>query len=113
MGGKMVDISTRDGVADAYLSGFRERNGSRPGVLSIMDAFGLRPRIEEMVDRIAARGFVVLAPNVLYRAGRAPIMQMPDLEDPAQRDPFFARLRPAMAELTPERITPRAAWPRA
>jgi carboxymethylenebutenolidase len=29
---------------------------------------------------------------------------MPDLEDPAQRDPFFARLRPAMAELTPERI---------
>jgi len=31
-------------------------------------------------------------------------MEMPDLEDPAQRDPFFARLRPAMAELTPERI---------
>ena len=67
-----------------------------------MDAFGLRPRIEEMVDRIAARGFVTLAPNVLYRAGAAP--EMPDLEDPAQRDPFFARLRPAMAELTPERI---------
>jgi carboxymethylenebutenolidase len=31
-------------------------------------------------------------------------MEVPDLEDPAQRDPFFARLRPAMAELTPERI---------
>ncbi len=73
-------------------------------MLLIMDAFGLRPRIEEMADRIAAHGFVVLAPNVLYRAGRAPIMKMPDLEDPAQRDPFFARLRPAMAELTPERI---------
>ncbi len=70
----------------------------------IMDAFGLRPRIEGMVDRIAARGFVVLAPNVLYRAGRVSNMEMPDLEDPAQRDPFFARLRPAMAELTPERI---------
>jgi carboxymethylenebutenolidase len=73
-------------------------------VLFIMDAFGLRPRIEEMVDRIAARGFVVLAPNVLYRAGPAPNMGMPDLEDPTQRDPFFARLRPAMAQLTPERI---------
>jgi carboxymethylenebutenolidase len=104
MSGKTVDISTQDGVADAYLSEPPEQSGSLPGVLFIMDAFGLRPRIEEMVDRIAAHGFVVLAPNVLYRAGRAPIMKMPDLEDPAQRDPFFARLRPAMAELTPERI---------
>ena len=101
MKGETVDISTHDGVADAYLSRPPGQDGSHPGVLFIMDAFGLR-RIEEMVDRIAARGFVVLAPNVLYRAGRA--REMPDLEDPAQRDPFFARLRPAMAELTPERI---------
>ncbi|MGO9487444.1 MAG: dienelactone hydrolase family protein [Solirubrobacteraceae bacterium] len=104
MSGRTVEIGTSDGVADAYLSEPDERDGSLPGVLFIMDAFGLRPRIEEMVDRIAAHGFVVLAPNVLFRAGRAPIMEMPDLEDPAQRDPFFARLGPAMAELTPERI---------
>ena len=104
MKGETVDISTPDGVADAYLSRPSGQDGSHRGVLFIMDAFGLRPRIEEMVDRIAARGFVVLAPNVLYRAGRASEMEMPDLEDPAQRDPFFARLRPAMAELTPERI---------
>ncbi len=102
MKGEMVDISTQDGVADAYLSRPPGQDASHPGVLFIMDAFGLRPRIEETVDHIAARGFVVLAPNVLYRAGPAP--EMPDLEDPAQRDPFFARLRPAMAELTPERI---------
>lgn len=104
MNGDTVEISTQDGVADAYLSRPAEQDGSHPGVLFLMDAFGLRPRIEEMADRIAARGFVVLAPNVLYRAGRASNMQMPDLQDPAQRDPFFARLRPAMAELTPERI---------
>jgi carboxymethylenebutenolidase len=104
MNGETVDISTRDGVADAYLSRPAGQNGSRPGVLFIMDAFGLRPRIEEMADRIAARGFVVLAPNVLYRSGRASHAEIPDLEDPAQRDPFFARLGPAMAELTPERI---------
>ena len=102
MTGEAVEISTRDGVADAYISRPPGQDASHPGVLFIMDAFGLRPRIEEMADRIAARGFVVLAPNVLYRAGPAP--EMPDLEDPAQRDPFFARLRPAMAELTPERI---------
>ena len=105
MKGETVDISTQDGVADAYLSRPPGEDGDHPGVLFIMDAFGLRPRIEEMVDRIAARGFVVLAPNVLYRAGRASNEGIPDLEDPAQRDPFFARLRPAMEELTPDRIT--------
>src|ERR1700721_815369 len=104
MRGEMVDIGTQDGVADAYLSRPGGQDGSHPGVLFLMDAFGLRPRIEEMVDRIAARGFVVLAPNVLYRPGRASNMGMPDLQDPAQRDPFFARLRPAMAQLTPQRI---------
>jgi len=101
--GQTVEITTADGVADAYLS--PAPDGRRaPGVLFIMDAFGLRPRIEEMCDRIAARGFVVLAPNVLYRDGPGGTLEMPDLTDPAQRDPFFARLRPAMAELTPERI---------
>ncbi|HVR04985.1 MAG TPA: dienelactone hydrolase family protein [Solirubrobacteraceae bacterium] len=104
MQGETVDINTPDGVADAYLSRPPGHDGSQPGVLFIIDAFGLRPRIEEMVDRIAARGFVVLAPNVLYRAGRASNAGIPDLQDPAQRDPFFARLRPAMAQLTPERI---------
>jgi dienelactone hydrolase len=104
MKGETVDISTQDGVADAYLSRPTGQDGSLPGVLFLMDAFGLRPWIEEMVNRIAARGFVVLAPNVLYRTGRASNMEMPDLADPAQRDPFFARLRPAMAQLTPERI---------
>ncbi len=102
MKGETVDITTEDGTADAYLSRPPGPGESQPGVLFIMDAFGLRPRIEEMVDRIAAHGFVVLAPNVLYRAGPAP--EMPDLEDPAQRESFFARLRPAMTELTPERI---------
>jgi len=104
MSSETVEITTADGVADAYLSRPDGSQEKAPGVLFMMDAFGLRPRIGQMCDRIAQRGFVVLAPNVLYRAGRAPIMEMPDLEDPAQRDPFFARLGPAMAALTPERI---------
>src|ERR1700751_4808350 len=104
MKGETVEITTQDGVADAYLSRPPSQEGSHPGVLFVMDAFGLRPRIDEMGDRIAARGFVGLAPKVLYRSGRTSNTGMPDLEDPAQRDRFFARLRPAMAELTPERI---------
>jgi carboxymethylenebutenolidase len=97
-----VDITTPDGVADAYLA--RPDDQSHPGVLFIMDAFGLRPTIGEMIERIAADGYVVLAPNVFYRAGRAPVLEMPDLSDPDQRTGFFEKVRPMIGQLTPERI---------
>jgi carboxymethylenebutenolidase len=97
-----VDITTPDGVADAYLA--RPDDQPHPGVLFIMDAFGLRPTIGEMIERIAADGYVVLAPNVFYRAGRAPVLPMPDLSDPDQRTGFFAKVRPLIEQLTPERI---------
>jgi carboxymethylenebutenolidase len=103
VGGAYVDIETPDGVADAYLT--RPEGGGRlPGVLLIMDAFGLRPRIEEMADRIAARGYAVMAPNVLYRAGRAPVLPMPDLADEDARADFFKEVRPLMNELTQQRM---------
>jgi len=98
-----IDIETQDGIADAYLA--TPEDGERhPGVLFIMDAFGLRPQIEAMVDRISAQGYVVLAPNVLYRAGRAPVMPMPDLSDPAQRGPFIETIMPLIQGLTPELV---------
>jgi carboxymethylenebutenolidase len=97
-----VDINTPDGVADAYL--VKPEGEPRGGLLFIMDAFGLRPTIYEMADRIAADGYVVLAPNVFYRAGRAPVLELPDLSDPEQRTSFFQSLRPLMEELTPDRL---------
>ena len=97
-----VDITTPDGVADAYLA--RPDEQPHPGVLFIMDAFGLRPTIAEMIERIAADGYVVLAPNFFYRAGRSPVLEMPDLSDPEQRTGFFQKLRPLIDQLTPERI---------
>ena len=98
-----IDIETPDGVADAYLS--RPGDGGRhPGVLFLMDAYGLRPRIEEMAERIAERGYVVLAPNVFYRAGRSPVIPFPDMSSDEARGEFFGRVKPLMAELTPERL---------
>ena len=97
-----VDIETPEGVADAYLT--RPDDGDRhPGVLLIMDAYGLRPRIE-MADRIAERGYAVLAPNVFYRAARAPVLPFPDMTSGDARGEFFRDVRPLMAELTPERM---------
>ena len=97
-----VDITTPDGVADAYVA--RPDDRPHPGVLFIMDAYGLRPTIDEMADRIAADGYVVLAPNVFYRGGRAPALPLPDLTDPEQRSSFFQSVRPLIAQLTPERL---------
>lgn len=102
MQSSMVEIPTPDGVANAYLA--RPDGNLNPGVLFIMDAFGLRPTIEGMVRRIAADGYVVLAPNVFYRAGRDPIGPLPDLADPEQRAAFFQSLRPMFEQLTSDRV---------
>jgi carboxymethylenebutenolidase len=98
-----VDISAPDGVADAYLA--RPDEAPHPGVLFIMDIYGLRPTLAEMVERIASFGYVVLAPNVLYRAGRSPVLALPDPSDADARAAFFRSVRPLVAELTPDRLT--------
>ena len=102
MHSETVEFTTADGVADAYLA--RPDDRPHPGVLFIMDAYGLRPTIDELADRIAADGYVVLAPNVFYRAGRAPVVPMPDVSDPEQRASFFQSIRPLIEQLTPEAL---------
>lgn len=98
----MIDVRTPDGVADAYLA--RPDDEERPAVLLLMDAYGLRPQIEAMADRIASEGFVVLAPNLFYRAGRSPVVSLEGLGDPDRQRPLFEQVMPLIRELTPERI---------
>jgi carboxymethylenebutenolidase len=100
----MVDVPTEDGVADAYLV-VPDGDAPHPGVLMFMDAFGLRPRIEEMADRIAGRGYAVLAPNILYRAGRSPLVEPAELQDPERRGKAFERLLPTIQGLGTAEIT--------
>ncbi len=102
MKSSMIDVRTADGIADCYLT--RPDDEPHPGVLLMIDAIGLRPRIEEMADRIAAAGYVVLAPNVFYRGGRAPLWETPNLADQEARNTFMQSVGPMMAALTPERI---------
>src|SRR4051794_31676022 len=93
-----VDVPTPDGVADAYLVR-PDEDGEYPGVLFCMDAIGLRPRIAEMAERIAAAGYVVLAPNLFYRGGRAPVADLPDFSDQDARATFMGQIRPLMVAL--------------
>ncbi|AJP00426.1 dienelactone hydrolase [Streptomyces cyaneogriseus subsp. noncyanogenus] len=99
--GTDVDIPTEDGTADAYLAHPGDGQ-ARPAVLFYMDAFGLRPHLRSMADRLAAAGYTVLVPNVFYRHGRAPVVELPEFIDAAARPGLFARLGPLIGELTPE-----------
>ncbi|MFF5176491.1 dienelactone hydrolase family protein [Micromonospora sp. NPDC000316] len=99
-----VDIPTNDGVADACLT---RPDGDEPfpAVLLYMDAFGPRPRLVEMAERIAAQGYLVLTPNLLYRGGRAPLVDLSDLGDPDQRGAIFEKVMPLIRALTPELVS--------
>ncbi|MFG1605951.1 dienelactone hydrolase family protein [Actinoplanes sp. NPDC049265] len=103
-----VDIQTRDGAADAYLVR-PQGNGPYPAVLLFMDAFGIRPRLEEMADRIAERGYAVLVPNLLYRFGRSPIVDMDELKDPDRRGAVFGKVMPMIKDLDRDKLTSDAA----
>ena len=102
MPSEMIDVQTQDGLADAYLT--RADDEPHPGVLFIMDAYGLRDQIEQMADRIAEQGYVVLAPNVFYRVGRAPVVPLDGIGDPERRDEVFGRVMPLVRGLTTEQI---------
>lgn len=99
--GTSVDITTEDGVADAYFVHPAE-GGPHPAVLFYQDAFGLRPHLRGMADRIAAEGYAVLVPNVFYRHGRSPVIDFPEFIDPEARPEIFGALWPIMQSLTKE-----------
>ncbi|MET9384748.1 dienelactone hydrolase family protein [Streptomyces sp. NPDC002928] len=99
--GTAVDIPTEDGLADAYLT--HPGDGlPRPGVLLYQDAFGLRPHLRSMADRLAAAGYTVLVPNVFYRHGRTPVFDLPEFIDPGTRPEIWQQISPVMQALTPE-----------
>ncbi|MFJ7072038.1 dienelactone hydrolase family protein [Streptomyces sp. NPDC098781] len=98
--GTDVDVPTEDGVADAYLA--HPGDGPHPGVLLYQDAFGLRPHLSAMADRLAGAGYTVLVPNVFYRHGRSPVFDLPEHIDPAARPELWEKIAPVIQSLTPE-----------
>ncbi|MFJ2775869.1 MULTISPECIES: dienelactone hydrolase family protein [unclassified Kitasatospora] len=99
--GTSVDIPTQDGTADAYLT-HPDDGAPHPAVLFYLDAFGLRPHIRAMADRLAAAGYTVLVPNVFYRHGRAPVVELPEFIAAGADPGLFERLGPIVGSLTPE-----------
>jgi carboxymethylenebutenolidase len=68
MSREQIDIETRDGRCPTSV--FRpEGDGEWPAVVFFMDGLGIRPTLFDMGERLANAGYVVLLPDLFYRAG--------------------------------------------
>ena len=96
-----VDIEAADGVADALF--VRPAGGVHPAVLVYMDAYGIRPSLEGLAERLASHGYAVFVPNVLYRDGRSPVAEnLDELMRAEDRAPLWAILGPKIRRLAPD-----------
>ncbi|WEV77030.1 dienelactone hydrolase family protein [Janibacter cremeus] len=94
-----IEIPAAEGTAEAVIA--RPDAGSHPGVLLFIDAIGLRQRIQDMADRIASWGYIVLAPNTMYRSGTAAeTTPTTDLRIPEERAAYGRVIGEYLAPLT-------------
>jgi len=93
-----IDIETRDGVCPSYV--FEpEGNGPWPAVLVFMDGVGIRPAILEMGERIATHGYLVLLPDLFYRAGPyEPMDPHAVFAEPEKRKALFEKFFPHVTQ---------------
>ncbi len=64
--GSTVQLNTSDGKMDAYVAQ-PKGGGSYPGVVVIQEAFGVNDHIKKVTERIAAEGYVAIAPDIFHR----------------------------------------------
>lgn len=65
MTSERIAVSVSKGFFDAYLS--LPPEGEGPGILLIQEIFGVNQHIRSIADRLAAEGYVVLAPDLFWR----------------------------------------------
>ena len=81
---KTIDIHTADGVCHAVLF-TPEGSGPWPGALLYMDAIGIRPAIHAIAEKVAARGYAVLVPDLYYRHAPYTLNAATVFQDPVER----------------------------
>jgi carboxymethylenebutenolidase len=85
MAHEQTTIKTADGACPTHVFTPASGSGPWPGVIFYMDGLAIRPTLFQMSQRLADLGYVVLLPDLFYRAGPYPTM------DPAKvfGDPDF------------------------
>ena len=91
-----LDITTTAGAMETFICR-PERGGPHPAVLFLMDAPGIREELRDMARRLATVGYVVLLPNLYYRAGRDSVFG-PDVLEKGSAD--HTRMRAIRTRMT-------------
>src|SRR5687767_8908056 len=90
-----IDVDTADGRMDCHV--FTPEGvaaGPWPAVILFMDAFGIRPQLAEMAQRLASNGYFLVVPNLYYRSGvYAPFDQKLVSAEGPERDRFKGMIR--------------------
>ena len=98
-----IVIPTTDGAARACL--FHPINRSATsrgaGVILYMDAFGPRPALDSMAERLAEGGYVVLVPDLFYRFGQyGPFDAKTAFANEATRDQLMGMIQATSQDMT-------------
>jgi carboxymethylenebutenolidase len=64
---RTIEIRTAEGLCQAGL--FKPAKPGKAGIILYMDAFGPRPALDQMAERLAGEGYSVLVPDLFYRYG--------------------------------------------
>jgi carboxymethylenebutenolidase len=99
---KTLQIPAADGVADAFAA-FPDGGERHPGVLMYADGFGIRPVLREMAGELAGHGYYVLVPNLFYRHGPTPVIELPAHIGEQDRPRVMAQVMPLIKAHTAER----------
>jgi carboxymethylenebutenolidase len=95
-----MEIATPDGSCPSHV--YRPTGaGPWPAVLMFMDGIGIRPAMLEVAEQLAKHGYVVLLPDLFYRAGPyEPMDPVKVFSDPEQRkmlsERFFSKASQAL-----------------
>ncbi|AQS71480.1 dienelactone hydrolase family protein [Streptomyces pactum] len=100
---KTLHIPTADGRADAFAA-FPDHGERHPAVLMYSDGFGIRPALREMARELAGHGYYVLVPNVFYRHGPAPVIELPERIGQEVRPAVFAQIMSMIEAHNVERV---------
>ncbi|MYV37722.1 dienelactone hydrolase family protein [Streptomyces sp. SID1328] len=100
---KTLHIPTAEGQADAFAA-FPDGGERHPGVLMYADGFGIRPVLREMARELARHGYYVLVPNLFYRHGPAPVIELPEHIGEEVRPALMAQVMPLIEAHTAERV---------
>lgn len=93
-----TDVTVPSPEGDIRAFAFKPDTGAGPWptVLFVMDGLAIRPALFEMGERLASNGYYVLLPDMFWRVGPYPPMDVKAvLSDEAKRRELFGRFLPS------------------